>query len=106
MIIKLRKRFQYEGYDLTEVDLNFEGAPANIIRKADAKVSKMNYVPQMKQMDTLYCGTVASLLTGIPYEVLESMPLPDFNTIINAVSLFLLTSEEAREETLPLPSEV
>ena len=96
MIIPLSKRFQYEDYDLTEIDLDFENAPANVLRRADMEVSRRKHVMQMKQQDTLYCGLIASMITKIPYEVLESLPLKDFNLITECVSSFLLSSEEPR----------
>jgi len=99
MKIPLSKPFQYEDYDLTEIDLDLANAPANVLRRADAEVTRRKHVPQFKQMDTLYCGLIASYVSKIPYEVLEALPLPDFATITQAVSSFLLNGAEASPDT-------
>lgn len=99
MLIPLSKPFKYEEYDLTEIDLDFEGAPANVLIRADREMVKRKHVPQFKQMDTVYCGVIASMVTKIPYKVLTSLPLKDFNLLVNAVSGFLLSSEEVSVDT-------
>jgi hypothetical protein len=101
MKMQLSKRFKYEDYDLTEIDLDLINAPANILRRADAEIQRRKHVPSVKQTDTLYCGLVASYVTGLPYEVLEALPLPDFNELTARVSGFLLGSSEAMEDTTP-----
>jgi len=94
MKIPLSKPFKYEDYELTEIDLDLTNAPANVLRRADADMARRKHIVPVKQLDSLYCGLVASYVSKIPYDVLESLPLPDFNLITNAVSSFLLNSEE------------
>jgi hypothetical protein len=104
MKIPLSKPFEYEDFKFSEIDLDLTNAPANVLRRADADILKRKHVPSVKQLDTLYCGLIASYVTKIPYDVLEALPLPDFNLITSAVSGFLLNSEEATQ-TSPQPSD-
>lgn len=99
MIIPLSKPFKYEDHDLTEINLDLYGAPPSVLTRADKEVARRKHTPIVKQVDTLYCGIIASYVTGIPYAVLENLPLRDYNLLTTAVSGFLLNSEEASMET-------
>lgn len=99
MKIPLSKPLLADGKELKEIDLDLANAPGNTVRRADAIMTNRRYVPQFKQNDTFYCGTIASLVTGIKYEELEGLPLGDFNLICNAVAGFLLNSQEATQSS-------
>jgi len=101
MKIPLSKPFKYrvnmEDVEITEIDLDLANAPGNVLRRADMEIQRRKHVPSIKQMDTMYCGLVASYITKIPYDELESLPLADFGLITNAVMGFLLNGSEATE---------
>jgi hypothetical protein len=99
MIIPLSKPFVYEDYDLKEIELDFEGATADILERADRHMTRIKHVPQMKWQDTVYCMKVASLLSGIPDDVLKKLPLRDGNLLVNTISSFLLNSAEPETGT-------
>lgn len=104
MIIKLSKPHTYEDKELTEVDLDFGKATTNVLIRADRRLEQLKMVPPVKQLDTTYCLLVASFITGIPFKVLETLPLSDGNQITTRVSGFLLGAAE--EDMIPTTLEI
>jgi hypothetical protein len=101
MKIVLSKRFQYENYDLTEVDLDLHKiTPVMVITTNQEFVRRGNVVP-IPKMDPVFCTIIASKILKIPEAVLTQMPYEDWDAITSAVQYFLLHGREPETALSP-----
>ena len=99
MKISLARPFKYEDYEITEINLDFDKVSTQVLVDLDREMTKRRYVPQMKQTDSLYCLALAARISDYSLDILLRLPLRYGNLINNAVSLFLLNSEEPDSES-------
>jgi hypothetical protein len=90
LIIPLSKPFKFEDRELKEIDLDLDNASGSTLRRADMAMQRMKHIAPFKQNDSVYCGIIAAIVTKIPFEVLEELPLADYNNIVMVVANFLL----------------
>lgn len=98
MLIPLSTRFQYENYDLKEIDLPLRSITPLMAIKANREMTRRGIVVPMNKIDQTYCTIIASYLTKIPEAVLMALPYEDWDAVTAAVQYFLLQSREPETE--------
>lgn len=107
-IIKLSKPFAADGREYTEFNLDYDNATGVILRQAEKQARKKYGLTDMYlPASTTYRSIVASLILKMPLEVLESLPMADYNAITDDVLVFFggtdsdTMTETAADTTTP-----
>lgn len=89
---QFKKPFEYEGQRYTTLNFNFNkltGRDMKIIEQEMQTAGESAYSPEMSR---IYQYRLAARAAGMMADVLEAMPLGDFNRICNAARNFLLAT--------------
>jgi len=101
MKIPLDKPFEYEDYNLTEIDLDLDGKMSSKLKdRIDAEFrTKIKGEPVLVPwLDNRYRNIVAAKVTGIPENVLRELPFKAYNTMHNTIEYFFAHSQEPSSE--------
>ncbi|MBE6012083.1 MAG: phage tail assembly protein [Lachnospiraceae bacterium] len=93
-IHKFKKPFEYEGKIYTEIEFDFERLTGKDMIAIDREIQANNeYVLAAELSKSFQCKMAAKAAkTKIGSDVIEAMPLFDFNKITNAARAFLLNT--------------
>lgn len=87
-----KKPFEYEGRTYTELTLNFEGLTGRDMLAIENEMQAMSEYALAPEISASFQCKMAARAAGIGSDVLEALPLKDFNKITGAARRFLLDS--------------
>lgn len=87
-----KKPFEYEGRTYTELTLDFEGLTGRDMLAIENEMQAMSQYALAPEISASFQCKMAARAAGIGSDVLEAMPLKDFNKITGAARRFLLDS--------------
>ena len=85
-----KKPFEYEGKTYTELTFNFERLSGRDMVSIETEMQMNNEYALAPEISRSFQGKMAAKAAGIGSDVLEAMPLKDFNKITNAARSFLI----------------
>lgn len=85
-----KKPFEYEGKTYTELTFNFERLSGRDMVSIETEMQMNNEYAIAPEISRSFQGKMAAKAAGIGNDVLEAMPLKDFNKITNAARSFLI----------------
>lgn len=85
-----KKPFEYEGKTYTELTFNFERLSGHDMVSIETEMQMNNEYALAPEISRSFQGKMAAKAAGIGSDVLEAMPLKDFNKITNAARSFLI----------------
>lgn len=85
-----KKPFEYEGQTYTELTFNFERLSGRDMVSIETEMQMANEYALAPEISRSFQGKMAAKAAGIGSDVLEAMPLKDFNKITNAARSFLI----------------
>ena len=88
-VVKLTDRFQYEDFDLTEINLKLDSLSGHMSEEVDRQWDESGFKSEVKEDDRRYALLVASMTSGIPAEVLRRLPLEDYYAVTLTTQRFL-----------------
>ena len=89
---KFKKPFEYEGVTYTELIFNFERLTGRDMVAIETEMQMNNEYALAPEISRNFQSKMAARAAGIGSDVLDAMPLPDFNRITNAARDFLLST--------------
>jgi len=87
---KFKKPFEYEGVTYTELTFNFERLTGRDMVKIEIEMQEQNEYALAAEISSSFRSKMAARAAGIGGDVLEAMPMKDFNAIVGAARRFLL----------------
>lgn len=87
-----KKPFKYEGRTYTELTFNFEGLTGRDMLAIENEMQAMSEYALAPEISANLQCKMAARAAGIGSDVLEAMPLQDFNKITGAARRFLTDS--------------
>lgn len=87
-----KKPFEYEGRTYTELTFNFEGLTGRDMLAIESEMQAMSEYALAPEISASLQCKMAARAAGIGSDVLEAMPLQDFNKITGAAQRFLTDS--------------
>lgn len=85
-----KKPFEYEGKTYTELTFNFERLSGRDMVSIETEMQMNNEYALAPEISRSFQGKMAAKASGIGSDVLEAMPMKDFNKITNAARSFLI----------------
>ena len=85
-----KKPFEYEGKTYTELTFNFERLSGRDMVSIETEMQMNNEYALAPEISRSFQGKMAAKAAGFGSDVLEAMPLKDFNKITNAARSFLI----------------
>ena len=85
-----KKPFEYEGKTYIELTFNFERLSGRDMVSIETEMQMNNEYALAPEISRSFQGKMAAKAAGIGSDVLEAMPLKDFNKITNAARSFLI----------------
>lgn len=82
--------FEYEGKTYTELTFNFERLTGRDMVSIDAEMQAKNEYAIAAEISRSFQAKMAAKAAGIGSDVIEAMPIREFNKITNAARSFLL----------------
>jgi hypothetical protein len=89
---KFKKTFEYEGQKFTTINFYFERLTGKDVISIENEMQANNEFALDPLLSRNFQGKMASRAGGIAADVLEAMPLQEFNKITNAARNFLIDS--------------
>ncbi len=90
-----KKPFEYEGNKYTSINFYFGKLTGREMLKIESEMQASNEYALDPLLSRNFLSKMASKASGISSDVLEAMPLQDFNKITNAARNFLIDSSDA-----------
>lgn len=87
-----KKPFEHEGKTYTELTFNFAGLKGRDMLAIETEMQAMSEYALAPEISANFQCKMAAKAGGIGSDVLEAMPLKDFNKITGAARSFLLDS--------------
>lgn len=87
-----KKPFEYAGRTYTELTFNFERLTGRDMVAIETEMQANSEYALASEISLNFQGKLAAKAAGIGSDVMEAMPLKDFNKITNAARSFLLDS--------------
>lgn len=94
-IHKFKKPFKYEDKNYTTISFYFGKLTGGDMLKIESEMQANNEYALDPLLSRNFLSKMASKASGISSDVIESMPLQDFNKITNAARNFLINSSDA-----------
>ncbi len=91
-IHKFKKPFKYEGKNYTTINFCFGKLTGSDMLKIESEMQANNEYALDPLLSRNFLSKMASKAAGISSDVIESMPLQEFNKITNAARNFLIDS--------------
>ena len=85
-----KRPFEYEGNKYTSINFYFGKLTGREMLKIESEMQASNEYAIDPLLSRNFLSKMASKASGIPSDVLEAMPLQDFNKITNAARNFLI----------------
>lgn len=89
---KFMRPFEYSGTTYTELTFNFERLTGRDMVSIETEMQMNNEYALAPEISRNFQSKMAAKAAGIGSDVLEAMPLPEFNRITNAARDFLLST--------------
>lgn len=89
---KFKRPFEYSGATYTELTFNFERLTGRDMVAIETEMQMNNEYALSPEISRNFQSKLAARAAGIGSDVLDAMPLPDFNRITNAARDFLLST--------------
>ncbi|MEA5057774.1 MAG: phage tail assembly protein [Anaerotignum propionicum] len=89
---KFKKPFEYAGATYKELTFNFERLTGNDMISIETEMATRSQYALAPEISRNFQSKMAAKAAGIGSDVLEVMPLVDFNKITNAARDFLLNT--------------
>lgn len=93
VVITLKKPFEYTGMRIEALVLDFESLTGEDMIKIESEMQatgQMAWAPELSQ--SLQCK-LAARAAGVGSDVIEHLPLKEFNAVTSAVRSFLLNMD-------------
>ena len=87
-----RKPFEYEGKKYTSINFYFGDLTGRAMLSIESEMQANNEYALDPLLSRNFLSKMASKAGNVPSDVLESMPLRDFNKITNAARNFLINT--------------
>lgn len=85
-----KKPFEYEGKTYSELTFNFERLTGKDMVSIETEMQMNNKYALAPEISRSFQAMMAAKAAGIGSDVLEAMPIKDFNRITNAARGFLI----------------
>ena len=85
-----KKPFEYEGKTYTELTFNFERLSGRDMVSIETEMQMNNEYAIAPEVSRSFQAKMAAKAAGIGSDVLDAMPIKDFNRITNAARSFLI----------------
>ena len=85
-----KKPFEYEGKTYTELTFNFERLSGRDMVSIETEMQMNNEYCLAPEVSRSFQAKMAAKAAGIGSDVLDAMPIKDFNRITNAARSFLI----------------
>lgn len=89
---KFKKPFEYAGQTCEEMTFDFERLTGRDMVSIETEMQSQNQYALAPEISRNFQSKMAAKAAGIGSDVLDAMPLPDFNKITNAARDFLLNT--------------
>ena len=89
---KFKRPFEYSGATYTELTFNFERLTGRDMVAIETEMQMNNEYALSPEISRNFQSKLAARAAGIGSDVLDAMPLPEFNRITNAARDFLLST--------------
>lgn len=90
--VKLSKPFEWCGKTYEEISMDFEGLKGKDMEVIDDEIGVMGLRGMVPAYSRLYQRMLAARASGIPSDVIENLPLVDYNAIVTAAQNFLFVT--------------
>ena len=90
---KLSKPFEFCGQTYTELDMDFEGLTGRVMESIDDELGAMGITIAIPAISHRYQRMVAARAAHVPSDMIEQLPLGDYNKITGAARRFLLVTD-------------
>lgn len=89
---KFKKPFEYTGQIYEKLTFDFERLTGRDMVSIETEMQSQNQYALAPEISRNFQSKMAAKAAGIGSDVLDAMPLPDFNKITNAARDFLLNT--------------
>lgn len=89
---RFKKPFEYAGKTYEELTFDFERLTGRDMVSIETEMQSQNQYALAPEISRNFQSKMAAKAAGIGSDVLDAMPLPDFNRITNAARDFLLNT--------------
>lgn len=90
--VTLSKPFEWCGKTYEEINMNFEGLRGRDMEAIDDEIGVMGLRGMVPAYSRMYQRMLASRASGIPSDVIENLPLADYNEVVTAAQNFLFVT--------------
>lgn len=90
--VELSAPFQWCGKAYTEIDMDFEGLTGRDMEAIDDEIGVMGMRGIVPAYSHMYQRILAARAAGIPSDVIEHLPLVDYNAVVTAAQNFLFVT--------------
>lgn len=90
--IKLTKPVEWCGEIYAELHLNFEGLKGRDMEAIDDEIGILNLRGLTPAYSRRYQRLLAARAAGVPSDMIEQLPLPDYNAVVTAAQNFLFVT--------------
>ena len=88
--VKLSKPIQWEGKDISVVELDFSKVTGGIIIQCERETfGTGNMAGMVRALSSEYCGRMAGYISGIHFRAFEKLPGDDFDKIWQTVGAYV-----------------
>lgn len=90
--VKLSKPFEWCGKTYEEIDMDFEGLTGQTMEAIDDEIGAMGLRGTIPAYSRKYQRMLAAKAAKVPSDVIEHLPLVDYNAVVNAAQNFLFVT--------------
>lgn len=90
--VKLSRPFEWCGKTYEELHMDFEGLTGRDMEAIDDEIGVMGLRGMMPAYSRMYQRMLASRASGVPSDVIEHLPLVDYNAVVTAAQNFLFVT--------------
>ena len=90
--VHLSRPFEWCGKTYEEIHLNFEELTGRDLEVIDDEIGVMNLRGLIPAYSRMYQRMLAARASGVPSDVIEHLPLEDYNAIVTAAQNFLFVT--------------
>ncbi|MCD8052260.1 MAG: phage tail assembly protein [Clostridiales bacterium] len=90
--VRLSKPMNYEGKTYTKLELDFNGMTGRDMEAIDDELQALGVIIANPTLSHKYQRILAARAAGVPSDMLEHLPLRDYQKVTNAVRRFLLAT--------------
>lgn len=90
--VRLSSPFQWCGKTYEELDMDFEGLTGRDMEAIDDEIGAMGLRGTLPAYSRKYQRMLAAKAAKVPNDVIEHLPLADYNAVVNAAQNFLFVT--------------